>query len=46
MNGKTLEINLNSAFYLRSFYETFEKIKRKIIFIGSHYSVVAPDQSL
>ena len=45
---KTLEINLNSAFYLSQFLcKHFEKNKKgKIIFIGSHYSVVAPDQSL
>ena len=45
---KTLEINLSSAFYLSQFLgRHFEKNKKgKIIFIGSHYTVVAPDQSL
>ena len=45
---KSIEINLSSAFYLSQFIcEHFKKIKKgKIIFIGSHYSVVAPDQSL
>ena len=44
----TMEINLNSAFYFSQFLcKHFEKNKKeKIIFIGSHYSVVAPDQSL
>lgn len=45
---ESLNINLNSAFYLSQYVgkHFLKKKKGKIIFIGSHYGVVAPDQSL
>ena len=44
----SLNTNLNSAFYLSQFIGNhyLKNGKGKIIFIGSHYSVVAPDQTL
>ena len=45
---ESLNINLNSALYLSQYVgkHFVKRNKGKIIFIGSHYSVVAPDQSL
>jgi NAD(P)-dependent dehydrogenase (short-subunit alcohol dehydrogenase family) len=44
----SLDTNLNSAFYLSQYIGNhyLKNGKGKIIFIGSHYSVVAPDQTL
>ena len=44
----SLNINLNSAFYMSQCIGNhyLKNGKGKIIFIGSHYSVVAPDQTL